>query len=231
MGERDDVVVRFSDVSFSYQGTDGVSPALDHVSFEVARGEAVALLGPNGCGKSTALRLLVGLDVAQGGVVEAVGQRVDAEAMADVVIAKRLRQRVGLVFQNPDVQLFCPSVGEEIAFGPRQMGLSDAEVAERVGDMERLLGISDLHERAPYHLSGGERHKVAIAAVASMSPEVLLIDEPTSGLDEEGEGQVVSFLRTFLASGRTVLVTTHHPCLPEQIGAREVRLDRYHRMA
>ncbi|MCI1665737.1 MAG: energy-coupling factor ABC transporter ATP-binding protein [Atopobiaceae bacterium] len=220
-------VVLLDHVSFSYGEA---SLALDDVSFEVAPGEAVALLGPNGCGKSTALRVLNGLEFARSGSVEVLGRRVDRELMSDQLAAKAFHQQVGFVFQNADTQLFCPSVGEEVAFGPRQMGLSETEVKRRVADVMDVFDIAHLADRAPYHLSGGERHKVAIACVVSMAPRLLVLDEPTSGLDEESEDVVEGFLRSFVAAGRSVLVTTHHPCLVDAIGARVVRMDKDHRV-
>lgn len=214
-------------VSFSY----GDHVALDGVTLSVARGEAVALLGPNGCGKSTALRLLCGLDFASSGVVTFDGDVVDARSMGNQAFAKRLHQRMGLVFQDSDVQLFCPSVAEEVAFGPRQMGLSDDEASRRTADTLALFGIANLADRAPYQLSGGEKKKVALACVVSMAPDLLLLDEPTDGLDEESAAVTVAFLRSFVAAGKSVLVTTHHPDLVEAVGARVVRMDRLHHVA
>lgn len=218
------VVLELDDVNFAY----GERPALDGVSFAVRRGEAVALVGPNGCGKSTVLRLCVGLDVPDAGTLRVAGERVDAQSMANAGFAKRLRQRVGFVFQDSDVQLFCPTVRDEVAFGPRQMGLSEDEVAQRTNDCLALLGIEELADRAPYQLSGGEKKRVSVACVVSLAPDLLLLDEPTNALDEDGERRVVAFLRAYVAAGHAVLMTTHHRDLVEALGARVVRMDAQH---
>lgn len=211
-------LVSFEDVCFSYPGA--TSHALNHVSFTVEEGETCALMGPNGCGKSTALRLLLGLDHPESGVVRFAGQAVDSASMADRGFAKRLRQRVGLVFQDPDVQLFCPTVADEIAFGPRQMGLGDEEVDRRVTDCLALFGLEALADRAPWRLSGGEKRRCALACVVSLGPDLLCLDEPTNGLDERSYDQLVSFLRAFIQAGKTVLVATHDQTFARQLGAR-----------
>ncbi len=219
--------MRFEHVSFSYEG----HVALDDVSFQVMPGELVALSGPNGCGKSTVMRLASGLDFASAGTVAVLGQRVDATTMSDLRTAKRLHQRAGLVFQNPDSQLFCPSVYEEVAFGPRQMGLGEDEVARRVTDTLALFGLAGFEERSPWRLSGGEKRRVALAAIVSMGPELLMLDELVDGLDVESLGRVADFIESYVAAGGTVLMTTHHHDhvrLPE---ARHVVMDAHHRIA
>lgn len=215
-------LVSFFHVRFSY--ADATHPALDDVSFEIQAGEACALVGPNGCGKSTALRLLLGLDHPTGGTVCIEGKSIDAQSMADRGFAKRLRQRVGLVFQDPDVQLFCPTVYDEVAFGPRQMGLPEEDVDARVQDCLGLFGLHELAERAPWRLSGGEKRRCAVACVVSMGPDLLCLDEPTNGLDERSYDALVSFLRAFVASGKTVLVATHDMAFVQALDAREIRL-------
>ena len=167
-------------VSFSY--ADGV-PALSGVSLTVAEGERLALLGANGSGKSTLLKLLAGLAQPTSGEIVAFGEPLTAGTLKDETKAQAFRRRVGVVFQSADVQLFNPTVRDEIAFGPLHLGLERAEVEQRVADMLRLLGLEALAERAPYKLSGGEKKKVALGSVLVCDPEVLLFDEPTAGLD------------------------------------------------
>lgn len=213
-------LLSLSDVRFSY----GDRLVLDGVSLEVRRGEVAALVGPNGCGKSTVLRLCVGLETPDAGELRFDGQLVDRRSMADARFAKRLRQRVGLVFQDSEVQLFCPTVRDEVSFGPRQMGLSKGEVDRRTDDCLGLLGITELADRAPFQLSGGEKKRVAIACVVSLAPDLLLLDEPTNALDEEGAERVVSFLRSYVAAGKSVLMATHHAGLVDALDARTISL-------
>ena len=214
--------IEFDHVCFTYEGA--TSAALEDVSFAAERGETLALTGPNGSGKSTALRLIVGLDHPSSGQVRVDRQEVSAKTMADRRFAKSLRQRVGLVFQDPETQLFCPSVTDEIAFGPRQMGLDDSEVARRLEDCLGLFDLEGLAERAPWQLSGGEKRRLAIACVVSLSPEVLLLDEPTNDLDRQGYGRIASFLASYVAAGRTVVVSTHDRRLVGDLCARELAL-------
>ena len=215
-------LVSFRDVRFAY--ADAKSWALDGVSFCVERGEACALVGPNGCGKSTSLRLLEGLDYPASGEVIFAGERIDAQAMANHTFAKRLRQRIGLVFQDPDVQLFCPTVRDEIAFGPSQMGLAPEEVQRRTDDCLDIFALRKLADRAPWRLSGGEKRRCAVACVVSLGPELLCLDEPTNGLDDESREQLVAFLKSFVAAGKTVLVATHDMAFVGDIAAHPIRI-------
>ena len=215
-------LVSFRDVRFAY--ADAKSWALDGVSFCVERGEACALVGPNGCGKSTSLRLLVGLDYPASGEVIFAGELIDAQAMANHTFAKRLRQRIGLVFQDPDVQLFCPTVRDEIAFGPSQMGLATEEVQRRTDDCLDIFALRELADRAPWRLSGGEKRRCAVACVVSLGPELLCLDEPTNGLDDESREQLVAFLKSFVAAGKTVLVATHDMAFVGDIAAHPIRI-------
>ena len=173
-------LMRFEDYCFAY---DDVA-VLSHVDLAICAGDSVVLMGDNGSGKSTLLRAMAGLALPQQGSYRFDGEAVDAASMADAAFAKRLHQRVGLVFQDSDAQLFCATVADELAFGPRQMGLSEGEVDGRVSDVCDLLGTGGLLARAPYNLSGGEKRKVAIACTLTMNPDVLCLDEPMAGLDE-----------------------------------------------
>jgi len=225
-------MIELDNICYRYpaEGPEAGALALGDISLTLERGESVALMGPNGCGKSTLLRLFNGLIFADSGTYRFDGQVVDRKAMHDQLFAKRLHQRLGFVFQNPDVQLFCPSVAEEVAFGPRQMGLSVAEVEERAQSCLELMGIGHLAERAPYHLSGGEKHKVALACVISMSPDVLVLDEPLSGLDEESSAWLLGFLIRLRDAGTTLLISTHHTALADEVAHRTIRMDKDHRI-
>ena len=168
----DDLLV-VDDVSYSYLDR---FPALDKVSLTVRRGEKVALLGANGCGKSTLLKVVDGLVFPDSGTYRAFGSEVTEDNLEDEQFNQGFRGRVGFIFQNSDAQVFSPSVREELAFGPLNMGLPRDEVEARVADTLTMLDIDDLAERAPYQLSGGEKKRVAIASVLVMNPEGLLFD-------------------------------------------------------
>ena len=205
-------------VCFAYEG----HIALRYITLDVARGETVVLQGSNGCGKSTLLKLLNGLVYAEEGTYRFDGDVIDEKSLKDNVFSKRFHQRVGFIFQNSDVQLFCGNVEEEISFGPRQMGLSEEEVKRRTDDVIGLLGIEDLRERAPYHLSGGEKRKVAIACILSMNPEALVLDEPLAGLDRKTQEWLVGFLLDLKKAGKTLIVSTHNDELAHTLADRLV---------
>ena len=198
-------MIALDNVSYSYPD----APALSHVSLEIGQGEAMALIGPNGSGKSSLLKLINGLVLPDEGSYRFDGEEITKRRLGDQLFAKRFHQRIGFLFQNSDAQLFCTSVYDEIAFGPRQMGLGDDEVSQRVTDTLGLLGIAHLAERVPYHLSGGEKRKVALASVLSMNPDVLVLDEPMNGLDPKTKRFLRDFLRTIHLAGKTVVCATH----------------------
>ncbi len=193
-------------VSYHYQNK---LPALVDVSLRITAGQKVAVLGANGSGKSTLLKLLDGLYFPTSGNVSFRGMRLTQETLADEAANSAFRRSVGLVFQDPDVQLFSPTVWEEVAFGPLQLGLSRDEVAARVQAALELLGIVKLADRVPYSLSGGEKKKVALASVLVVEPDVLLLDEPTAALDPRSQRALVDLIVEVSAQGRTVVTATH----------------------
>lgn len=199
-------VFRLERLSFTYP--DGV-PALRDVSLRVVPGERLALLGANGSGKSTLLRLLAGLAQPSGGELSAFGAPLTAAALEDEAQARAFRRRVGVVFQSADVQLFNPTVRDEVAFGPLHLGLERAEAEQRVEDTLGLLGLEALAERPPYRLSGGEKKKVALASVLACGPEALLFDEPTAGLDPRTQDWLVELLQRLHVAGKTLVIATH----------------------
>jgi cobalt/nickel transport system ATP-binding protein len=201
------------DVTFRYQE----AAALQGLSLRIGEGERVALLGANGSGKSTLLRLLDGLYFAESGSVSFRGQQLDEERFAGDEFAYGFRRQVALVFQNPDVQLFNPSVFDEVAFGPLHMGWPRSEVAERVAAALELLGIGALCDRPPHHLSGGEKKKVALASVLVLDPEVILLDEPTASLDPRSQTQLIDFLTRWGDGRKTIVTATHDLHMLEDI--------------
>lgn len=202
----------------SYRYHDGTE-ALRGVSFRVAAGECVGLLGPNGSGKSTLLLHLNGLlpeKLGRDGAVRILGQAVTPENL------ETIRRQVGLVFQDPDDQLFCPTVAEDVAFGPQQLGLSEAEVRARVDKALAQTGLAGFGHRATHHLSHGEKRRACLAGVLACEPEVLVLDEPTSDLDPRGRRELKALLRGIAA---TKLIATHDLELVVELCARVVVLD------
>ena len=204
------------DVHYAYQE----APALQGLSLTIGQGQRVALLGANGSGKSTMLRLLDGLYFADRGTVSAFGEVLSEARLQDDETAFAFRRRVGLVFQNPDVQLFCPTVFDELAFGPLQLGWSKDEILARVDATLAEFSIADLKHRPPHRLSGGEKKRVALASVLILNPEVLLLDEPTAGLDPQSASELIDYLVKCQGSGRTVVTATHDLDIVEDIADR-----------
>jgi len=206
-------------------------PALDDVSVQVRTGDSLALLGANGSGKSTLLKVLAGLVFGQSGTVTAFGESVTETTLADHAANARFRSRVGLVFQNPATQLFSASVAEDLRFGCRQLGLGEAETTRRISEAADMLGIGDLLERSPVHLSVGQQKRAAIGSVLVMSPQVLLFDEPTAALDPRTTGWLVGLLGELRAAGRALVIATHDLELARSVSDRCVILGEDHRVA
>ena len=215
-------LIELERICFSYTPED--APVLRDFSLSVEAGECVALRGDNGAGKTTLFRILNGLSFPQEGVYRFDGERIDASVLKNQRRAKLFHKRIGYLFQNPDVMLFNASVREELAFGPRQMGLPEAEIAARTADCLALFGLEPLADKAPYHLSGGQKKQVALAAVLSLNPEVLILDEPLAGLDARTRGRLLPLLAELRQAGKTLLVATHDEGLVEALDARTVRV-------
>lgn len=198
-------VFELEDVRFLYNGR---QLALDGITLTIREGERVALLGANGSGKSTLLKLLDGLYRPASGSLRLFGTPV-ATLESDASEAYRFHRRVGLVFQDPDIQLFSPTVGDDVAFGPLQLGLPLAEVRRKVEGALAQMDILHLRDRAPFELSGGEKKRAAIASVLSLDPDVILFDEPTASLDPRTKWMLVNIIHTLAEQGRTIVVTTH----------------------
>jgi cobalt/nickel transport system ATP-binding protein len=210
--ESDTTALRIRDLHFHYP--DGTQ-ALNGLSLDVARGEKVALVGPNGAGKSTLMLHLNGLLQGEG-QLEVGGLAVTKENYPVI------RSRVGMVFQNPDDQLFSPTVFDDVAFGPLHMGLPEAEVRERVQEALALVGMADAAGRLSHHLSIGQKKRVAIATVLSMDPQILVLDEPTSGLDPRARRSLIGLLDRL---PQTMLVSTHDMLLVYELFPRTVIID------
>jgi cobalt/nickel transport system ATP-binding protein len=203
--------------------------ALDGIDLTIQAGEQVVLLGANGSGKSTLLKLLDGIVGPSAGRMRALGQ--DVAAVAAGQDAFRFHRRVGLVFQDPDIQLFSATVFDDVAFGPLQLGLSPAEVKERCDEALGLMDIVHLADRAPFELSGGEKKRAAIASVLSLRPDVLLLDEPTAALDPRTKSVLVDLIRGLGTAGRTLVTATHELEIVPAIADRVVVLGEDRRVA
>ncbi|PZG16162.1 cobalt ABC transporter ATP-binding protein [Micromonospora craterilacus] len=192
--------------------------ALHGVDLTVARGERVALLGPNGAGKTTLVLHLNGILTATEGSIAVGGLTVgpDRSTLAEI------RRRVGIVFQDPDDQLFLPTVAEDVAFGPANLGLRGAELAARVDEALAAVGMSEHRDRAPHHLSFGQRRRVAVATVLAMRPEILVLDEPSSNLDPAARRELAVILRGLPV---TLLMVTHDLPYAFELCDRSVILD------
>jgi cobalt/nickel transport system ATP-binding protein len=204
------------DVSLEVDGR----PVLRDLSFSVADRERVVVLGVNGCGKTSLLRLLDGLAFPTTGEVRHAGAPLDAHALEDAPFRRRFRGEVAFLFQNVDAMLFNPTVADEIAFGPRQLGLDGVD--DRVARWAETLGVTPLLSRPPFELSGGEKKRVALAALLAGDPRVLLLDEATANLDPAWAGRLVDLL-----AGRpdlTVVSATHNLSVAEELGGRALLL-------
>jgi cobalt/nickel transport system ATP-binding protein len=182
--------------------------ALDGIDLTVRRGEMVALLGANGCGKSTLLKLLDGLYAPSEGKMRVLGQDIE-NVGADTDAAHKFHREIGLVFQDPDVQLFSPTVGDDVAFGPLQLRMPLPEVRRRVEAALTQMDIMHLRDRAPFELSGGEKKRAAIATVLALEPDVILFDEPTASLDPRTKWVLVNIIRALSEQGKTIITATH----------------------
>jgi cobalt/nickel transport system ATP-binding protein len=208
-------------VSFRY---DDIA-ALDGVDLTIPAGGRLALLGANGSGKSTLLRILDALVFPTEGRVRFEGRPIDAESMRDDRFAFDFRRRVGFVFQNPDVQLFNPTVFDELAFGPLQLQWSSERIRERVEETLVRFGIAHLRDRSPHRLSGGEKKRVCLASILILDPEVMLLDEPTASLDPRGQSVMIDLLHECADARRTMVIATHDLGIVEDVADTCVVMD------
>ena len=206
-------LVRVTDVGHRFPGGE---VALTDVSFSLEEGERVALLGPNGAGKTTLVLALLGIVEPATGSIDIAGETLTAES------AFSLRRHLGLVFQDPNDQLFMPTVRDDVAFGPANYGVKGEQLDTVVEQALARVGASHLARRAPHHLSGGERRRVALAGVLAMRPRLLILDEPSSGLDPAGRRELIDLLRELPES---LVLVTHHLELAEALCTRALVLD------
>ncbi|HMM54644.1 MAG TPA: ABC transporter ATP-binding protein [Candidatus Desulfobacillus sp.] len=207
-------MIELADVRYAWPDA---PPALDGVFLTVKEGEKLVLLGANGSGKSTLLKLMNGLLAPQAGRYSYCGETVTPARLKGGAFARRFRSEVVLLFQHPEAMLFNPTVRDEIAYGPRQLGLADAEA--RADRWLAALGLEALAGKPPFALSGGQKQKVALAAILALEPRVLLLDEPAASLDPRAAGWLVDYL---LDCGKTVVASTHNLSMASELGERAV---------
>lgn len=195
-------IIQTENMSFTYP--DGTS-ALYDINIEIKEGERVAVIGSNGAGKSTLFAHFNGINKPTSGLIKIDDKPIIYEKKELL----QIRQKVGIVFQNPDDQLFAPTVIEDVAFGPMNLGLSEDEVDERVEEALELVGMTGLEKKAPHHLSGGQKKRVAIAGILAMKPKIMVMDEPTTGLDPTGVEQVMDILYTLNQQDMSIIVASH----------------------
>ena len=208
-----EMVISIANLSYTYH--DG-TPALKGVSLDISRGESVGVIGPNGAGKTTLLLHLNGILMSKNGIVKILG----IEARKENI--KGIRRDVGLVFQDPDDQLFMPTVFDDVAFGPINMGYAEEEVRERVAQALEWVGMEGCEQRSPQHLSVGEKRRIAIATILSMSPQILVIDEPTANLDPRAKWELTVLLR---GMSMTKIVASHDLEMIAALCKRTIILD------
>jgi cobalt/nickel transport system ATP-binding protein len=190
------------DLTYTYP--DGTE-ALKKVNIQIKKGEKIAIMGTNGAGKSTLFSHFNGLTEPTSGHVEIDGEKIIFER--DELL--KVRQKVGIVFQDPNDQLFAPTVKEDVAFGPMNLGLDYNEVEKRITESLEMVGMSGFEEKTPHHLSGGQQKRVAIAGIIAMRPDIMILDEPTAGLDPEGVDKVLDILNNLNEEGISIVISSH----------------------
>lgn len=214
--------------TFSYPG---FAESLIDITFNIESGSRSALLGANGSGKSTLLFLLDGLYFPSSGSVLFDGTELTEAALDSNEFGRRFRRRVGFLFQNSDAQLFCPTVYDELCFGPLQMGMPKEEIRQRAEDTMKLMRIEAFRDRSPQALSVGQKKTVALASLLTVGPSVLLMDEPTAGLDPRSQAMLLDLLDALHESGTTLVAATHDLHILPDIADRAVILGEDHRVA
>lgn len=217
-------IINLSHISYNYEEVS----ALNDISLEIYAGELIFFTGPNGCGKSTLFKLLNGLIFPTKGEYYFDNKKIDKNTLQNNIFAKNFHKRIGYIFQNPDVQLFNATVYDEIAFGPRQMNLNEDIIHQRVNELLIYLNIQHLQDRPPYHLSGGEQKKVALAAILALNPDILMIDEPLNGLDNKTRQWFKDFLIDFIKANKTILISTHEQELLSLPHSRIIKFNDKH---
>lgn len=214
-------LIELEKIYFEYEEGE---PVLKDLSLNIEKGTCLVITGDNGSGKTTLLRILNGLSFPASGRYMFKGTVISQDHLNDNANSKRFHKSIGYLFQNPDTMLFNSRVYDEIAFGPRQMGLDDEEVDRRVTDLLRIFDIEGLRDKVPYHLSGGQKKWVALASVMALDPEVLVMDEPFAGLDRNRQLWLMDFLKELKSAGKTLIVATHSDEIAGELADKILKL-------
>ena len=220
-------IFELSNVEYIYPG--GVR-ALRGIDLTVMPGESIAIMGTNGSGKSTLLKIMDGLYFPSKGVIKALGAELSERQFQEESFAFAFRKKVGLLFQDPDVQLFSTTVLDEVAFAPLNMGMDREEAMIRVYSALDALGIENIKDRAPYMLSEGEKKKVAMASLLSLDPDVWLLDEPTANLDPRTQDWMIKFLLSLAEKGKTLVIAIHDLDVAESVAGKIYVLGENHKI-
>ncbi|HZY24478.1 MAG TPA: ABC transporter ATP-binding protein [Bacteroidales bacterium] len=218
-------IITLKNIDYSYYGK---ILALKNINLSIKKGEMFSIIGLNGCGKSTLLHIINALIFPDSGDVLLEGNPVTEKVLRGTSFGTQFRQRMGYIFQNPDIQLFCPTVFDELLFGPLQLNLPIETAIERAEQTLLFLGIGYLKERSVFMLSGGEKKRVAIASVLTMNPDILLVDEPLSSLDPKTQSFFIELLLDLNKAGKTIIFTTHHLDLIDHLQPRVAVLSDEH---
>ena len=218
-------IISLKNIDYSYYGK---ILALKNINLSIKKGEMFSIIGLNGCGKSTLLHIINALIFPDSGDVLFDGNPITEKVLRGTSFGTQFRQRMGYIFQNPDIQLFCPTVFDELLFGPLQLNLPIETAVERAEQTLLFLGIGYLKERPVFMLSGGEKKRVAIASVLTMNPDILLVDEPLSSLDPKTQSFFIELLLELNKAGKTIIFTTHHLDLIDHLQPRVAVLSDEH---
>lgn len=219
-------LITLKNISFKYDN----HVVLDDISLGFEMGKCYSIMGPNGCGKSTLFRILNGLSFPTEGEFIFNGTAITEKYLRNHENSAAFHKRIGFIFQDSEVQLFTRSVEDEIAFGLQQLGLSKDEIESKVETYLNLLEITHLRKRAPFNLSGGEKKRVALAAVFAMNPDVLILDEPLAGLDEDGQEFIMDFLLKQKSKEKMIIISTHNKDLSNALADVEIRMNKSHKL-
>jgi cobalt/nickel transport system ATP-binding protein len=218
-------IFNLQQISYTYSGT---QKALSDISLMIGEGEIFSVIGANGSGKSTLLHILCGLIFASEGSVSFKDNPITEGSFKNADFNRRFRSSIGYVFQNSDAQLFCPTVFDELIFSPLQLGYPKEEAFERAESIMQMLSIGDIKDRPTYMLSGGEKKRVAIGAVLTANPEVVIFDEPLSNLDPKTRSFIIELIFRLNEAHKTIIIATHHLELVSHLQSRIAVLSEKH---